>query len=126
MKTFQWICADCGGKYGRMPEGHVSAWHPDVCDVCGENKPCTEPRDFCLRSNAVLEDAWKRSQSDIDRICPMPPAEKPWMDKIKRADAIDCIRECHAAMAALIMGGPVEKAYCNIKAAIERCQKCLP
>lgn len=127
MKTFNWICSECGDKYGRMQAGYVATWHPDTCDICGEeNVPCTEPRDYLLRSKAVLEEAWERSQSDIDRLCPMPPAEKPWMNQAERTDAIDCIVECHAAMAALLMGGPVEKAYRNIKAAIERCQKFLP
>lgn len=40
-----WICADCGDKYGNKECG-VSTWHMDICDICGETKPVTEPRDF--------------------------------------------------------------------------------
>lgn len=40
----QWICQDCGIKYGQ-PKNVVSTWHEDVCDYCGEIKAVTEPRD---------------------------------------------------------------------------------
>lgn len=41
-----WICGDCGEKHGSMPEGHRATWHPDKCGWCGEEKYCTEPRDY--------------------------------------------------------------------------------
>ena len=41
-----WICADCGNKYGSYPEGHLSTWHNGTCGICGEDKPVTEPRDY--------------------------------------------------------------------------------
>ena len=41
-----WICADCGHKHGRWPDGHVATFHNDICGWCGEEKSCTEPRDF--------------------------------------------------------------------------------
>ena len=45
-KTIDWVCQDCGMKYGN-PRNAVSTWHDDTCDVCGkENIPVTEPRDF--------------------------------------------------------------------------------
>lgn len=40
-----WVCLECGKKHGRrVPE--VACWHIDLCDVCGQEKECTEPRDF--------------------------------------------------------------------------------
>jgi methionyl-tRNA synthetase len=41
----QWICFDCGEKYGRRKAGTCTV-HPDICDVCGEETMVTEPRDF--------------------------------------------------------------------------------
>lgn len=43
-----WICEECGDRYGRWPEGHLSTWHKgDKCGWCGStDKPVTEPRDF--------------------------------------------------------------------------------
>lgn len=52
------ICYECGvaanvltcfKKYGKRPERlsfATSTYHVDICDVCGERKDCTEPRDF--------------------------------------------------------------------------------
>lgn len=52
----QWVCSDCGDKYGRgMPHGHLSCWHEDICGVCGEKKAVTEPRDF-----GYLKEGWDK------------------------------------------------------------------
>lgn len=40
-----WICADCGEKYGKRNVG-TACWHIDKCEICGEEKACTEPKDF--------------------------------------------------------------------------------
>lgn len=46
-KQINWVCDDCGEKYGDMPEGHVYTWHYGHCDVCDkDNVPVTEPRDY--------------------------------------------------------------------------------
>lgn len=42
----EWVCAPCGDKYGRFPEGRLSTWHGGTCGVCGKKAPVTEPRDF--------------------------------------------------------------------------------
>ena len=39
------VCNDCGSKYGVYSVGCSSVWN-DKCDVCGEDKPVTEARDY--------------------------------------------------------------------------------
>jgi hypothetical protein len=54
IKKIDWVCNDCGVKYGRWyqpgaraPEISYSTYHLDICDVCGTSDvPVTEPRDF--------------------------------------------------------------------------------
>lgn len=38
-------CEDCGSKYGVYSVGSSSTWI-GKCDVCGEEKPVTEARDY--------------------------------------------------------------------------------
>ena len=38
-------CKDCGTKYGVYSVGCSSTWI-EKCDVCGEEKPVTEARDY--------------------------------------------------------------------------------
>ena len=53
-KQIDWVCNDCGVKYGRWyqpgvrsPEISYSTYHLDTCDVCGTKEiAVTEPRDF--------------------------------------------------------------------------------
>lgn len=42
-----WVCYDCGitASMGRKLHEYAT-YHPDTCDVCGQDKACTEPRDF--------------------------------------------------------------------------------
>jgi hypothetical protein len=40
-----WICDDCGQKYGRRSSLNAT-WHHSECDVCGMAKAVTQPRDF--------------------------------------------------------------------------------
>jgi rRNA maturation protein Nop10 len=49
----QWICHDCGMKYGRRACG-IATWHIGICNVCGKKSEVTEPRDF-----AHLKDGWQ-------------------------------------------------------------------
>jgi len=48
-----WICHDCGTKYG-LRECGVATWHMDTCGVCGTKAPVTEPRDY-----GHLKDGWQ-------------------------------------------------------------------
>lgn len=41
-----WVCCECGLKASGGRCFEVSTYHMDKCDVCGEEKMCTEPRDF--------------------------------------------------------------------------------
>lgn len=45
LKNAYTTCFDCGDKYGQYHYGVSSVWE-GKCDVCGENKPVTESRDF--------------------------------------------------------------------------------
>ena len=56
-----WVCADCGQLWGRWWEGetytgpthHCATYHVGKCDVCGEEKPVTEARDY-----GYLREGW--------------------------------------------------------------------
>ena len=46
-----WICVSCGLKGLRemnktLPENSIATFHFGTCDVCGKEKPVTEPRDY--------------------------------------------------------------------------------
>jgi hypothetical protein len=50
-----WICFDCGAQYGRgLRPGGVSSVHDGKCEVSGDERPVTEPRDF-----GYLEPDWR-------------------------------------------------------------------
>ena len=53
MKPLNWICADCGGKYGKyLPD--AATWHTGKCDNCGKNNiAVTEPRDYGITMEDV-------------------------------------------------------------------------
>ncbi len=42
-----WVCPPCAyDNGGTWVDGHVATFHNGICDVCGELKGVTEPRDF--------------------------------------------------------------------------------
>lgn len=45
LKNAYQTCSDCGNKYGVYSVGCSSVWE-GKCDVCGEQKPVTEARDY--------------------------------------------------------------------------------
>lgn len=54
-----WICIDCGRKFGRRrPTHEITVHEGDTCDICGEKKPTTEPRDF-----GHLVKGWEKAKS---------------------------------------------------------------
>lgn len=50
----EWVCDDCGQKWGRWydngsyfgPPKHCATYHVNRCEVCGQEKPVTEARDY--------------------------------------------------------------------------------
>jgi hypothetical protein len=48
------VCKDCGSKYGEYSVGCSSVWE-GKCDVCGENKPVTESRDYGYLNKGIKE-----------------------------------------------------------------------
>jgi rRNA maturation protein Nop10 len=53
----QWICRECGVKYGHRECG-VATWHRDKCDVCGKETMVTEPRDYGHLKEEWLGAVW--------------------------------------------------------------------
>lgn len=49
-----WICINCGNKYGRRQPAYAT-WHSNTCDICGQADLVTEPRDF-----GHLKDGWRK------------------------------------------------------------------
>lgn len=41
-----WVCYECGIKASKGKSYVCSTYHDGICDVCGEEKSVTEPRDF--------------------------------------------------------------------------------
>ena len=46
-----WVCSTCGLKASKAmgnipPAFEVSTFHYGICEICGEMKAVTEPRDF--------------------------------------------------------------------------------
>jgi hypothetical protein len=48
------VCHDCGKKYGEYSVGCSSTWQ-GKCNVCGQEKPVTEARDYGYMSKGVKE-----------------------------------------------------------------------
>jgi hypothetical protein len=48
------VCRECGHKYGKYSVGCSSVWN-GTCDVCGEEKPITEVRDYGYLSKGINE-----------------------------------------------------------------------
>jgi ribosomal protein L37AE/L43A len=53
-----WICAECGRKHGKRPDGNPygATWHIDTCGVCDTSGiEVTECRDF-----GHLKEGWDK------------------------------------------------------------------
>jgi hypothetical protein len=48
------VCNDCGNRYGKYSVG-CSSMSPGTCDVCGQSKAVTEPRDFGYLAKGIAE-----------------------------------------------------------------------
>ena len=49
----EWICSECGAKWGMRPAGRCTI-HQDTCGMCGEERMVTEPRDY-----GHLKEGWE-------------------------------------------------------------------
>lgn len=58
-KVYQWICQDCAKKMSSK-QFQYSTWHEGTCDVCGDKKVVTEPRDFFLSDYAICR--WLKAE----------------------------------------------------------------
>jgi len=54
LKNAYQVCVDCGLEHGE-PRTSYGSWWNDTCDVCGEDKPVTEARDFHYLDKGIEE-----------------------------------------------------------------------
>jgi len=62
-KQPDWVCHDCGQQWGRWydngsylgPSKHCATYHVNRCEVCGQEKPVTEARDY-----GYLREGWNK------------------------------------------------------------------
>jgi hypothetical protein len=60
--TAEVVCRDCGSKYGKYSVGCSSHWE-GTCDVCEQDKPVTEVRDWGYLTKGINElKAWRPVQ----------------------------------------------------------------
>jgi hypothetical protein len=60
--TAEVVCCDCGDKYGKYSVGCSSTWE-GTCDVCEQDKPVTEVRDWGYLTKGIHElKAWRPVQ----------------------------------------------------------------
>jgi hypothetical protein len=56
------VCRDCGSKYGKYSVGCSSTWE-GTCEVCEQDKPVTEVRDWGYLTKGINElKAWRPAQ----------------------------------------------------------------
>jgi len=68
----EWVCDDCGREWGRWydnnsyfgPAKHCATYHVNRCEVCNQEKPVTEARDY-----GFLRKGWKKIQAGISCQC---------------------------------------------------------
>lgn len=51
----EWICYDCGEKYGRQSIGFHAKGRQGECEICGRSKTVTEPHNY-----GWLKDGWQQ------------------------------------------------------------------
>jgi hypothetical protein len=74
--TAEVVCRDCGSKYGKYSVGCSSTWE-GTCDVCEQDKPITEVRDWGYLTKGINElKAWRPVQPFSDLTKDFPPERK--------------------------------------------------
>jgi hypothetical protein len=70
------VCRDCGSRYGKYSVG-CSSTSMGTCDVCEQNKPVTEVRDWGYLTRGINElKAWRPVQPLSDLTKGFPPERK--------------------------------------------------
>lgn len=78
-KQPDWVCRDCGGKWGLWwddgyyygPPAHCATFHEDKCGVCGKTTGVTQARDY-----GYLREGWQKEFSSVNlKSCNSPPNE---------------------------------------------------
>jgi hypothetical protein len=68
------VCSDCGSQYGVYSVGCSSVWNAK-CDVCEEEKPVTEARDYAYLVTGIrkiMRGGLKSLTSESDQSCAAP------------------------------------------------------
>ena len=74
--TAEVVCRDCGSKYGKYSVGCSSTWE-GTCDVCEQDKPVTEVRDWGYLGKGISElKAWRPVQPFSNLTENFPPERK--------------------------------------------------
>jgi hypothetical protein len=74
--TAEVVCKDCGSLYGKYSVGCSSTWE-GTCDVCEQDKPVTEVRDWGYLTRGIHElKAWRPVQPFSDLTEGFPPERK--------------------------------------------------
>ena len=93
------VCNECGARYGKYSVG-CSSVHMGTCDVCGETRFVTEPRDYGYLERGVAEiraqikeqskevAAYMKSQEPIMTDEELDKAMKETKDKVTYKSAI--------------------------------------
>ena len=58
LTTADWICCECGDKYGKYSAG-CSTFHEGICEVCGKRAAITETRDFGYLQRGICTEKLK-------------------------------------------------------------------
>ena len=58
LTTADWICCECGDKYGKYSAG-CSTFHEGICEVCGKRAAITETRDFGYLERGICTEKLK-------------------------------------------------------------------
>jgi hypothetical protein len=70
--TAEVVCRDCGSRYGKYSVGCSSTWE-GTCDVCEQDKPVTEVRDWGYLTKGINElKAWRPVQPFSDQTMDYP------------------------------------------------------
>jgi hypothetical protein len=74
--TAEVVCRDCGDKYGKYSVGCSSTWE-GTCDVCEQDKPVTEVRDWGYLGKGISElKAWRPAQPFSELTKDFPPERR--------------------------------------------------